>query len=74
MQEAQRSIYGQGITQSCMLHGIAKKKKKKPNKIIMLICNPTLEPSDREFKISSINRIKALTEKLQCGEQVILAE
>lgn len=28
MQEAQRSIYGQGITQSCMLHGIAKKKKK----------------------------------------------
>ena len=26
--------------------------------------------SDREFKITSINRIKALTEKLQCGEQV----
>ena len=47
-----------------------KKKKKKPNKITILICNPTLEPSDREFKITSINRIKALTEKLQCGEQV----
>ena len=29
MQEAQGSIYGQVITQSCMLHGIAKKKKKK---------------------------------------------
>ena len=29
-----------------------------------------LEPSDREFKITSINRIKALTEKLRCGEQV----
>ena len=72
MQEAQGSIYGQVITQSCMLHGIAKKKKKKkkPNKITILICNPTLEPSDREFKITSINRIKALTEKLQCGEQV----
>ena len=71
MQEAQGSIYGQVITQSCMRHGIAKKKKKKkPNKITILICNPTLEPSDREFKITSINRIKALTEKLQCGEQV----
>ena len=28
MQEAQGSIYGQVITQSCMLHGIATKKKK----------------------------------------------
>ena len=29
MQEAQGSIYGEVITQSCMLHGIATKKKKK---------------------------------------------
>lgn len=40
----------------------------------MLICNPMLESSDREFKTTSINRIKALIEKLQCGGQVILAE
>ena len=45
-------------------------KKKNLNKITILICNPMLEPSDREFKITSINRIKALTEKLRCGEQV----